>query len=71
MTDTPAHSDLPALCVDLDGTLVATDTAYESLLRVASEQPWLLPAAGAWLIHGRAPLKAWLARQAHVDPASR
>jgi len=32
-----------ALCVDLDGTLVATDTAYETIARLARRKPWLLP----------------------------
>lgn len=45
------------LCIDLDGTLVATDTLWEGLVAVLIRRPWLLFAAIAWAISGKAVLK--------------
>lgn len=45
------------LCVDLDGTLIATDTLWEGLVAVLVRRPWLLFAAVAWMISGKAVLK--------------
>ncbi len=55
------------LCVDLDGTLVFTDTLYESLLAVLRRQPWLLALIPFWLARGRAYLKSELAHRALLD----
>jgi len=64
-------ADTPrALCVDLDGTLVATDTAYETIARLARRKPWLLPMLPLWRLRGLAALKAKLAEHATLDPAS-
>jgi hypothetical protein len=30
------------LCIDLDGTLIATDTLWEGLVSVLISRPWLL-----------------------------
>ncbi len=45
------------LCVDLDGTLISTDTLFESLLACARIRPWLLLAVPFWLVRGRPYLK--------------
>lgn len=45
------------LCIDLDGTLVATDTLWEGLVSVLIRRPWLIFAAIAWAISGKAVLK--------------
>ena len=45
------------LCIDLDGTLVATDTLWEGLASVLIRRPWLIFAAIAWAIAGKAVLK--------------
>lgn len=58
------------LCVDLDGTLVATDTMYESLLLAVRTRPLHLIAAPFWLFQGRAFFKQQLARRAIPDPAT-
>lgn len=58
------------LVVDLDGTLLHTDTLVEALFDVARRQPltlWQLP---AWLADGRATLKQRLALAAAVDVSS-
>lgn len=58
------------LCVDLDGTLVATDLLWESLVSVLRRAPWLLLSAPIWLFRGRACLKQKLADAAAVDFAT-
>ncbi|KJS20084.1 MAG: UbiA prenyltransferase [Hoeflea sp. BRH_c9] len=45
------------LCIDLDGTLVATDTLWEGLVSVLIRRPWLIFAAIAWALSGKAVLK--------------
>jgi 4-hydroxybenzoate polyprenyltransferase len=62
-------NDAPrALCVDLDGTLVATDTAYETIARLARTRPWRLALLPVWWTRGRAVLKHKLAQHAPLDP---
>jgi 4-hydroxybenzoate polyprenyltransferase/phosphoserine phosphatase len=53
--------------VDLDGTLLHTDTLVESLFDVARRQPLHLLQLPAWLAGGRAYLKRQLAQRASVD----
>lgn len=45
------------LCIDLDGTLIATDTLWEGLVSMLIRRPWLIFAAVAWAISGKAVLK--------------
>jgi 4-hydroxybenzoate polyprenyltransferase len=52
------------LCVDLDGTLVKTDTLLESLVALARRRPLALVRAPAWLWRGRAAFKQELAARA-------
>jgi 4-hydroxybenzoate polyprenyltransferase/phosphoserine phosphatase len=59
-------ADVP-LVVDLDGTLLRTDTLVESLLVLAREHPLDVLRAVAWLAHGRAEFKHRVAGRAHVD----
>ncbi len=54
-----ARAALP-LCVDMDGTLVATDTLWESLLTCARTKPAALLQLPVWLLRGRPALKAKL-----------
>lgn len=61
------RSSLP-LCIDLDGTLVYTDTFDESLAK-ALRSPWALLKVFAALRHGKARTKAALARYCTPDPA--
>lgn len=60
---------LPALVVDLDGTLVKSDLLLESLLVLLKRNPlhfFLLP---AWLLKGKAHFKHEVARRADLDVA--
>lgn len=56
------------LVVDLDGTLTATDTLIESLIKLVKQSPlnllWLL----MWLLKGRAGFKDAIARHAGIAP---
>lgn len=60
-------TDTRVLCVDLDGTLVATDLLWESLFSVLRTRPWMLLAAPFWLLQGRAHFKRRLADAAYID----
>jgi len=61
---------MPALAVDLDGTLLRSDLLLESTLALLARQPWLLFAFPAWLWRGKAHLKWQIARRVELDVAS-
>lgn len=65
----PAGKSTPArpLCVDLDGTLVKTDTLLECALTVLKREPLALVRALVSLSQGRARLKRELATRAQLD----
>lgn len=58
------------LCVDMDGTLLATDVLWESLLVLLRTQPWRLACLPFWLLKGKAHLKHQIAQYVVLDPAS-
>lgn len=58
------------LAVDLDGTLIRTDTLWESLLRLVRERPDRALALPIWLLGGRARFKDRLAGSVVLDVAS-
>jgi 4-hydroxybenzoate polyprenyltransferase len=58
------------LCVDLDGTLVSTDTLWESVLCLFRRRPWLLLLAPFWLLTGKAGFKRRVAERVVLDPAA-
>ncbi|MGK0171575.1 MAG: 4-hydroxybenzoate polyprenyltransferase [Gammaproteobacteria bacterium] len=62
-----ASTDLP-LCIDLDGTLVHTDTFDESVAK-ALRSPGTVCRLIGELRHGRAKTKAMLAQRCQPDPA--
>ncbi len=62
-------SDIP-LILDLDGTVVRTDTLIEGVLRVAASQPLALFALLPALLRGRAAFKQRVTAAAHLDPAT-
>lgn len=74
MADLPTHNPTDVnqrpLIVDLDGTLVATDTLHESLLEMAGRQPASLLQAAASLTRGRATFKAVVGSLVELDPAA-
>ncbi|WP_433984120.1 UbiA family prenyltransferase [Tunturiibacter empetritectus] len=60
---------LPVLCVDLDGTLVKSDTLHDSALAVARHHPLALLNIPSWLLQGKAALKRHLAATVQLDVA--
>jgi len=58
------------LCVDLDGTLVATDTTVEGLLEVLKAAPWRLFTIIAMLMNGRPALKRYVASKTAIDASA-
>jgi 4-hydroxybenzoate polyprenyltransferase len=61
--------DAVPLCVDLDGTLVSTDTLFESLISLIKQNPWFLLILPWWLLSGRAVLKRRVAERVPLDAA--
>ena len=70
MSAAPTKAAPLPLCVDLDGTLVATDTLWESALALLRTQPLRALQLPVWLASGRAALKRALAQAAPIDVAS-
>jgi 4-hydroxybenzoate polyprenyltransferase/phosphoserine phosphatase len=56
------------LCVDLDGTLVATDTLWESVVQLVRRNPLYLLALPLWLLRGRAAFKHAIASRHVLRP---
>lgn len=64
----PLDERMPVpLVVDLDGTLVRTDTLHEAGLQLLRRNPARLLQLGVWLLRGKAALKQRLAQIARVD----
>lgn len=67
----PQASALPVsirpLCVDLDGTLVKSDTFWDSLMVLARTQPLALLQLPQWLTRGKAVLKAEVGKRVSLD----
>ena len=57
------------LCVDLDGTLVKSDTLVDSLLVLARNHPQLLLRLPGALMHGKAAFKAFVTSHVELDVA--
>lgn len=57
----------PPLCVDLDGTLVKSDTLYDSLLILAKSKPDQLLHVPQWVLGGKANLKARVGAEVSLD----
>jgi 4-hydroxybenzoate polyprenyltransferase len=60
---------LAPLCVDLDGTLVKSDTLLDSLVVLARTHPALLLALPACLLRGKAAFKAFVTSHVTLDVA--
>jgi phosphoserine phosphatase len=58
------------LVVDLDGTLLRTDSLMESILELVRRHPLLLPWLPIWAMRGRAAFKRRLAEEVTLDPAT-
>jgi len=64
-----ASSAIP-LCVDLDGTLLRTDSLYESTLILLKANPLRAVLLPIWLLRGKAVLKHEIASRVTLDPAT-
>ena len=60
-------TSMPALCVDLDGTLVKSDTLVDSVLALARQRPSLLLKLPTWLLEGKASLKRHVTNSISLD----
>jgi 4-hydroxybenzoate polyprenyltransferase/phosphoserine phosphatase len=57
------------LCVDLDGTLVKSDTFVDSLMVLARRRPLAFLLTPAWAVQGKAHLKSQVASRVALDVA--
>ena len=64
------NANEPVLCVDLDGSLVATDLLAESLLLLVKRNPLYLMMLPVWLMRGRSHLKHEVARRVKLNAAT-
>lgn len=64
------NSQIPVLCVDLDGSLLATDLLWESMLLAVKSRPSLLLAFPFWLLRGKAYLKRRIAERINVNAST-
>jgi 4-hydroxybenzoate polyprenyltransferase/phosphoserine phosphatase len=62
-------AELRPLCVDLDGTLVKSDTLVDSLLVLARTRPALLFQLPIQIFHGKAAFKAYVTSNVTLDVA--
>ena len=51
------------LCVDLDGTLLATDTLWETILALLRQSPLFILLLTYWVMRGKVFLKRQIARR--------
>jgi len=68
-SETLINTSLP-LCVDLDGTLIQTDSLWESCLRLISQNPLMLILLPLWLFLGKAGFKEKVSEHVELSPAS-
>jgi phosphoserine phosphatase len=66
--ETPVAAQAP-LCVDLDGTLVKSDTLVDSLLVLLRTRPALVFKLPGRLLHGKAAFKAYVTESISLDVA--
>jgi len=57
----------PPLCVDLDGTLIASDTTVMAFKKLLKRNPFAALMAPLWIAGGKAAFKAAVARHMIVD----
>jgi 4-hydroxybenzoate polyprenyltransferase len=61
-------SGSPVMCVDLDGTLLATDSLWEAIFILLKRNPWSLLFILPWLLKGKAHLKSEISKLVALDP---
>ena len=64
-----ATNGLP-VCVDLDGTLVKTDTLHECLILLLKVRPWLVLLLPFWMLRGKAFFKRQVCSRVDLDVAT-
>lgn len=69
MSDSSTNASRP-LCVDLDGTLVKTDTFAQALLLLVRTRPSTLFAIPGWARQGLARFKQRVAEEVRLDPSA-
>lgn len=69
MAETSTTASRP-LCVDLDGTLVKTDTFAQALLLLIRTRPAVLFSIPGWAADGLAAFKRRIAQEIQLDPAA-
>lgn len=57
------------ICVDLDGTLVHSDTLLEVLVKLVKEKPNLIPKLLRWWWRGKAPFKHQVNQLVTINPS--
>lgn len=62
-----ANRRSPALCIDLDGTLLKSDLLLESVLALLAKNPFLIFVMPFWLFAGKAAFKRKIADQVELD----
>lgn len=65
----PPSASVAPLCVDLDGTLVKSDTLWDGLCKLARQDPKGIWRVLPWAAKGRARLKSEVARRAPLSPS--
>ena len=68
MTQESVDRTIP-FCVDMDGTLLATDTLYEGYLLLLKQNPLFALVLPAYILFGKARLKAEIAKRVELDVA--
>lgn len=69
MTAAKSGSGAAPLCVALNGSLIHTDLAHESLFAALSARPWLILLIPVWLLVGPSAFKARIAALTKLDVA--
>src|SRR5271163_54594 len=63
-------STLRPVCVDMDGTLVKSDTLTDSLLLLVRAHPLLALKTPLWVLHGKAAFKEKVTAAVSLDVAN-
>jgi hypothetical protein len=70
LVDTDGGDPQRPLVVDLDGTLIATDTLWECLVALLRKRPWDVARSPLWLVGGRASFKRRVAERVTLDAST-
>lgn len=69
MNATYENTQIP-LCVDLDGTLISTDTLWESFLLLLRQSPWCMFLVPFWLLRGKSYFKEQITLRVSLEVSS-